>query len=59
MIRQFYKVKIFIGKEANEKMVQKEVASFEPEVDKFYNVVTIENEDNEDLKITLWLDVNG
>ena len=59
MIRQFYKAKIFIGKEANEKMVQKEVASFEPEVDKFDNVVTIENEDNEDLKIALWLDVNG
>ena len=56
MIRQFYKAKIFIGKEANEKMVQKEVASFEPEVDKFDNVV---NEGNEDLKITIGLDVNG
>ena len=56
MIRQFFKAKILIGKEANEKMVQKEVASFEPEVDKFDNVV---NEGNEDLKITLWLDVNG
>ena len=36
-------------------MVQEEVAPFEPEVDNFVNVVTIENEDKEDLKITLGL----
>ena len=42
-------------KEADEKMVQEEVAPFEPEVDNFANVITIENEDKEDLKITLGL----
>ena len=55
MMRQFNKAKIFIGKAADEKMVHEEVAPFEPEVDNFANVVTIENEDNEDLKITLGL----
>ena len=55
MMRQFYKAKIFIEKEADEKMVQEEVAPFEPEVENFVNVVTIENEDKEDLKITVGL----
>ena len=53
MMRQFYKGKIFIEKEADEKMVQEEVAPFEREVDNFVNVITIENDDMEDLKITL------
>ena len=55
MIRQFYKAKIFIEKEADEKMVQEEAAPIEPEVDNFGNVITIENEAKEDLKITLGL----
>ena len=55
MVRQFYKGKIFIEKEANNKMVQEEVAPFEPEVNNFVNVITIENEDKEDLKIALGL----
>ena len=55
MMRQFYKGKIFIEKEADEKMVQEEVAPFEPEVDNFVKVITIENENKEDLKITLGL----
>ena len=55
MMRQFYKGKIFIEKEADEKIVQEEDAPFEPEVDNFVNVITIENEDKEDLKITLGL----
>ena len=54
-MRQFYKGKIFIEKEADEKMVQEEVAPFEPEVDNFVKVITIENENKEDLKITLGL----
>ena len=53
MMRQFYKAKIFIEKEADAKMVQEEVAPFEHEVDNFVNDVTIGNEDEEDLKITL------
>ena len=57
MMRQFYKGKIFIEKEADEKMVQEEVAPFEREVDNFVNVITIENDDKEDLKITLDLPV--
>ena len=55
MIRQFYKAKIFIEKEADEKMVEEEVEPFEPEVDNFTNVITIENKVMEDLKITLGL----
>ena len=55
MIRQFYKAKIFIEKEADEKMVEEEVEPFEPEVDNFTNVITIENKVKEDLKITLGL----
>ena len=55
MIRQFYKVKIFIEKEVDEKMVQEEAAPFEPEVDNFSHVITIENGAKEDLKITLGL----
>ena len=55
MIRQFYKAKIFIEKEADEKMVEEEVEPFEPEVDNFTNVITIENKAKEDLKITLGL----
>ena len=55
MMRQFYKGKIFIEKEADEKMVQEKIAPFEPEVDNLVNVVTIENDDKEDLKITLGL----
>ena len=51
MMRQFYKAKIFIKKEADEKMVQEEVAPFEAAVDNFINDVTIGNEDN--LKISL------
>ena len=51
MVRQFYKAKIFIEKEADEKMVQEEVAPFKPEVDNFL----IENEAKKDLKITLGL----
>ena len=57
MMRWFYKAKIFIEKEADEKMVQEEVAPFEPEVDNFVNVATIENEDKEDLEITLGLPI--
>ena len=53
MMRQFYKAKLFIEKEADERMVQEEVAPFEPEVDNFANVITVENEAKEDLKITL------
>ena len=53
MIRQFYKAKIFIEKEVDEKMVQEEAAPFEPEVDNFSHVITIENGAKEDLKITL------
>ena len=55
MMRQFYKAKLFIEKEADERMVQEEVAPFEPEVDNFANVITVENEAKEDLKITLGL----
>ena len=55
MVRQFYKAKIFIEKEADEKMVEEEVVPFEPEVDNFTNVITIENKVKEDLKITLGL----
>ena len=54
-MRQFYKAKIFLEKEADEKMLQEEVAPFEPEVDNFVNVITIKNEDKEDLKIMLGL----
>ena len=53
IMRQFYKAKLFIEKEADERMVQEEVAPFEPEVDNFANVITVENEAKEDLKITL------
>ena len=54
---QFYKAKIFIKKEVDEKMVQEEVSPFENEVYNFANVITIENETKEDLKITTeWLD---
>ena len=49
MILQFYKSKIFIEKEADEKMVQEEAAPIEPEVDNFGNLITIENEAKEDL----------
>ena len=52
MTRQFYKAKIFIEKEADEKMVQ-EVAPFEPDVDNIANAITIKNEAKEDLNITL------
>ena len=52
MMRQFYKAKIFIEKEADEKMVQ-EVAPFEPDVDNIANAITIKNEAKEDLNITL------
>ena len=55
MMRQFDKAKIFIGKEADEKMVQEEFTPSEPEVDNFVNVVTNENEDKEDSKITIGL----
>ena len=55
IMRQSYKAKIFIEKEADEKMVQVEVAPFEPQVGNFVNVISIENEDNEDLKITVGL----
>ena len=51
MMKQFYKAKIFIQKEADEKMVQEEVAPFEPEVDNFANAITIKNEAKEDLKL--------
>ena len=34
-------------------MIQEEVAPFEPEVDNFANVITIENEAKKNLKITL------
>ena len=54
MRRQFYKAKIIIGKEDGEKMVQ-EVAQFESEVDNFFNLVRIENEDQEDSKLALAL----
>ena len=57
MMRQFYKAKIFIETETDKKMVQEEVASFEPEVDNFANIITIENEVKEDLKTTLGLPV--
>ena len=53
IMRQFYKAKLFIEKEADEKMVQEEIAPFEPEVDNFANVIAVENEAKEDLKITL------
>ena len=53
MMSQFYKVKIIIGKEAEKNMVQEEVAPFETGVDNFINLVTIENENKEDSKITL------
>ena len=36
-------------------MIQEEVAPFEPEVDNFTNVITIENEAKKNLKITLSL----
>ena len=49
MIIQFYKSKIFIEKEADEKMVQEEAAPIEPEVDNFGNLITVENEAKEDL----------
>ena len=55
MMRQFYKAKVIIGKEDDEKMVQEEVAQFESEVDNFFNLVRIENEDKEDLKLALAL----
>ena len=57
MMRQFYKAKIFIETETDKKMVQEEVASFEPKVDNFANIITIENEAKEDLKTTLGLPV--
>ena len=57
MMRQFYKGRIFIEKEADKKMFQEEIAPFEPEVDNLVNVITIGNEDKEDLKITLGLPV--
>ena len=59
MTRQFYKAKIFIGKEADQKIVQEEVAPCEPEVDNFVNVLTVENKDKEDLKIILGLPVEN
>ena len=52
MMKQFYKAKVIIG---NEKMVQEEVAQFESEVDNFFNLVRIENEDKEDSKLALAL----
>ena len=55
MMRQFYKAKVIIGKEDDEKMVQEEVAQFESEVDNFFNLVRIENEDKEDSKLALAL----
>ena len=55
MMRQFYKAKIFLEKEADEKMVQENVAPFEPEVANFASVIAVENEAKEDLKITLGL----
>ena len=51
MVRQFYKAKIFIEKEADEKKVQEEVEPFKPKVDNFL----IENEAKKDLKTTLGL----
>ena len=36
-------------------MIQEEIAQFEPEVDNLVNVITIENENKEDLKITVCL----
>ena len=53
IMRQFYKAKLFIEKEAGKRMVQEDVAPFEPEVENFANVITVENEAKEDLKITL------
>ena len=55
MVRQFYKAKLFIEKEADERMVQEEVARFQSDMDSFANVITLENEAKEDLKITLGL----
>ena len=55
MMRQFYKAKLFIEKEADERMVQEEVARFQSDMDSFANVITFENEAKEDLKITLGL----
>ena len=55
MMRQFYKAKLFIEKEADERMVQEEVAPFQSDMDSFANVITFENEAKEDLKITLGL----
>ena len=54
-MRQFYKAKLFTEKEDDERMVQEEVAPFEPEVDSFANVITVENQAKEDFKITLGL----
>ena len=51
MVRQSYKAKIFIEKEADEKKVQEEVEPFKPKVDNFL----IENEAKKDLKTTLGL----
>ena len=55
MMKQFYRAKVIIGKEDDEKMVQEEVAQFESEVDNFFNLVRIENEDKEDSKLALAL----
>ena len=55
MMRQFYKAKLYIEKEDDERMVQEEVGPFQPEVDNFANVITVGNEAKEGLKITLGL----
>ena len=55
MMRQFYKAKLCIEKEDDERMVQEEVGPFQPEVDNFPNVITVGNEAKEGLKITLGL----
>ena len=39
IMRQFYKAKIFIGKEADENMVQEDVAPFEPDLHNFVNLI--------------------
>ena len=54
-MRQFYKAKLFIEKEADERMVQEEVAPFQYDMDNFANVITVENEVKKDLKITVGL----
>ena len=34
-MRQFYKAKLFIEKEADERLVQEEIAPFQPDMDNF------------------------